>query len=223
MGFRWIWWKSNWISSNKSELSTQCECVFVLVHTMEIWFLLLNGRFFSHSHVLLYLCKVPSINNTRGKNTTYTWDKQTNKNKHTNIYLLKRFTRTMTKLKFFDKYKLNWQITTAKIHSQIHTRIHKIHTQTHKTTEQIAEFSWKKKTLYNIQQVLAELNTLQYMGTCSLYGDGALFVRRTGFYDPRHELSSALFWSWNALPLLVVCVHSVSPIIVIAIAVIQVK
>lgn len=97
--------------------------------------------FFSHSCVWLYLCKVPSINNnTRGKNTTYTWDKQTNKNKHTNIYLLKRFTRTMMKLKFFDKIQAqptnNYRKNTL---SHTHTKY------TLKTTEQIAEFSWIKK------------------------------------------------------------------------------
>lgn len=138
MEFRWIWWKSNWIDLSSSELSTQCECVFVLVHTMEIWFLLLNGRFFfSHSCVWLYLCKVPSINNnTRGKKIVHTLEisKRTKISTQTYIYWNDSHEQWWN-LNFLIKYKPNRQITTAKIHSHILT--HKIHTQNHWTNSRV--------------------------------------------------------------------------------------
>lgn len=122
---------------------TMWVCICACAYDGNLVFVIEWTVFFSHSCVWLYLCKVPSINNnTRGKNTTYTWDKQTNKNKHTNIYLLKRFTRTMMKLKFFDKIQAqptnNYRKNTL---SHTHTK------HTLKTTEQIAEFSWIKKNI----------------------------------------------------------------------------
>lgn len=124
---------------------TMWVCICACAYDGNLVFVIEWTVFFSHSCVSDCICAKYHRSTTIREEKilhTYTWDKQTNKNKHTNIYLLKRFTRTMMKLKFFDKIQAqptnNYRKNTL---SHTHTKY------TLKTTEQIAEFSWIKKTL----------------------------------------------------------------------------